>query len=457
MHGSSIQCQLSLCILATVSALSLSACSNALNEGSFEVSGNPYESADGIDQPDTITEALLGGTPTQDRTEIGRTNVGGGSCTGTLITPQVMLSARHCLQYTTCESTQCVNSWGGGYATFQDSSGREHRFGIERWTSFDRHGRLTENSVNQQIYDLNATRQDYWLSDDVALVRLTDPVPSSIATPSSIAAARPSSGDALTVWGYGCTERATQTGGRLKRYRDFSEGISRSNNLCPGDSGGPVTTGRQGEVLYVNSAYATTGDGVSRDVFGDVLFFEDLILAELAAWGEDMQQNDPTTPVEPDEPEQPVDPVEPDEPEQPVDPVDPGADEPDEPEQPATPVDPPATESDVYARIGAPIAFDDGSGFGLLLPLTESGTFSELQLDMEIQHARPEEIMIIMHMPDGTRLILDEAWSNSSTYRSYIIPNFWGLDVSGDWIFEFHDVSRGNTGYLQNFELTWVR
>lgn len=415
-----------------------------------------WSDVDDIPAPVDTTSALINGTPTRERSEIGRTIVAGGSCTGTLISERVMVSARHCLGYTTCEDRECVLGWGGGVAIFEDATGNAHRFQVERWTSFDRQGRLDQDFVNRNIDYLDLRRSDYWLSDDVALIQLSEPVPSSIARPAPLVTDRPEVGDALTVWGYGCTQRIVQST-PIKRYRDFSEGISRSDNLCPGDSGGPVTRGRQGAVQYVNSAFATTSDGISRDVYGDVMFFEDLILAELQAW--DAQIPLPTAPVEPTEPTEPVNPVEPTEPSEPVEPTEPA--EPIEPTEPTEPTEPaapaPSDELDVISDLPVPMPLEDNSAFGLIFDIPAAGTYQELQIDMEVHHQRPEELLLVLATPDGTRTIIQPKGVNFSTFRTYIVPNFDGIPVTGQWTLEFHDTAPGVTGEIHNLKLTWAR
>ncbi len=412
-----------------------------------------WDDVDDIPAPVELQDALIGGEPTRARSEIGRTIIAGGGCTGTLISDRVMVSARHCLQYTTCEDRACVESWGGGVAIFEDAQGQKHTFEVERWTSFDRFGRLEQDFVNRNIDYLDLTRSDYWLSDDVAIIGLAEPVPAWLATPSRLVTDRPETGDPLTVWGYGCTERIVP-GTPIKRYRDFTEGVDRSDNLCPGDSGGPVTRGRQGSVQYVNSAFATTGDGVSRDVYGDIMAFEELILAELEAWGE-AAPSEPSRPVEPTEPNEPSQPSEPSEPAQPTEPSQPV--EPNEPAEPNQPEQPRPLDEDVISEVPGAIRLDDGAGFGLLFDVQATGTYYDLQIDMEVHHPRPEELLLVLSTPDGQRTIIQQRGTNASVYRTYIIPNFDSIPVTGEWVLEFHDTEFGVTGEVRNLKMTWVR
>ena len=82
-----------------------------------------WDTAEDVPPPVEISEALINGTQTLERAEIGRTIIGGSSCTGTLISDRVMVSARHCLKYTTCEDRACVQGWGGGVAIFEAGDG----------------------------------------------------------------------------------------------------------------------------------------------------------------------------------------------------------------------------------------------------------------------------------------------------------------------------------------------
>lgn len=174
------------------------------------------ESTDGRGDP------LVNGQETWERPEVGLISVGGIRCTATLVAPRVLVSAAHCLGYRTAGTS-------GNYGSFTIRSGPDAaplRFQVERYRSYSR--------------SLGST--------DVALLLLSTPVPESVARPAGLARSRPPAGERITVYGYGCTVRGTQIGFGTKRKRDFLEG-QRLNNLCPGDSGGPVIYGDRKSVV----------------------------------------------------------------------------------------------------------------------------------------------------------------------------------------------------------------
>lgn len=211
--------------------------------------------ADGPDTPDApsldaFEEKVVRGELTRERPEVGSISVG---CTATLVAPEVGLSAAHCFSYGTREQPGRYGSF-----TIETASGGERRFTIERYVSFSG--------------DLGAA--------DLALFRLTEPVPGEVARPAPIAAQPPANGTTLTVFGYGCTQRNSGTDWR-KRKASFPMGQA-TNHLCPGDSGGPVFDTSTGAVLRVNSGYYL--DGFGTDIFGDVARYNGTLAAKIAEW-----------------------------------------------------------------------------------------------------------------------------------------------------------------------------
>lgn len=268
--------------------------------------GEPGELTPNQQENDNNTDgnfALIDGVPTQARPEIGSLFFGRGLCTATLIGPRVAITARHCVGYTTCDDEVCASLYNPR-VTFENPTLGAQTYRVVAFESYDQNGVVPQDFLSEQINYLNFERHDYWLSDDVAVMLLERDVPESVAKPAPLLDREAQRGESLTIWGYGCTERETRTGSQTKRYYDFVEG-NRSNNLCPGDSGGPVTLGRNGAVRYVNSAY--TIELNSRDVFGDVLYFRRQIDARLKAWGQQSPGpiNTQPDPVEPQDPQQP--------------------------------------------------------------------------------------------------------------------------------------------------------
>lgn len=204
--------------------------------------------------------AVVGGTPAIDeRPEVGRV----GSCTGTLVASNVVLSAAHC---------------------FDRESGARSvgDFVIDR-TSGSRAFATTEVKVFG----------DGSGEDDVALVRLASPVPGDVARPLAIATS-PAQGE-VTMWGYGCTARPARipsgegnviTSGEPedKRKVIFVWGSTTSHS-CPGDSGGPVVDAR-GRIVAVVSGYVALPYEEARgfDVFGDPVRHAAAIGAQIASW-----------------------------------------------------------------------------------------------------------------------------------------------------------------------------
>lgn len=179
-------------------------------------------------------EKLLEGKLTTMRPEIGRLSLNGTLCTATLIRPQVVISAAHCIGYRT-QARQF-----GDFVVERD--GQSHRFPIDGAYSFG--DRLGER--------------------DIALFHLSSVVPNTIATPTRIAISEPTQGE-VTIFGYGCYNRRTRQSTRRKQYYTHDVSV-KSNQLCPGDSGGPVVVGTSGPVFKINSGYYSSGR--QGDIYG---------------------------------------------------------------------------------------------------------------------------------------------------------------------------------------------
>jgi V8-like Glu-specific endopeptidase len=188
--------------------------------------------------------------------EIGLLYSGGGRCTATLIAPDIIITAAHCVAQKTCDEPNCEMN-----AAFKIG---ESTYVVGRVRSFP-----------------TTLRTDY-SDDDVAIAQLTTAVPSSIARPKAVTNQYPRSGTKTAVFGYGCTDRCRPgqppddpTRGRVDtRWGELTKAS------CPGDSGGP-TLDWNGHVLRVTSGF---DDKTWIDAFGDVVRFADAIRDQVAEW-----------------------------------------------------------------------------------------------------------------------------------------------------------------------------
>jgi len=189
----------------------------------------------------TDSSELLSGTYTFERPEVGSIRVGGGACTATLFgSARTVITAAHCVDYRTTSS-----SGRYGDFTLEPRPGERYNYTISQMVSFG----TTYGSSR----------------DDVALLQLSEAVPSSVASPAAPVATHPARGTAVTIYGFGCQRRGGRSSSFAKQKFAHRWGDN-TYNLCPGDSGGPTMT-PSGEVIRVNSAYIVSS---GQDLFGDV-------------------------------------------------------------------------------------------------------------------------------------------------------------------------------------------
>jgi V8-like Glu-specific endopeptidase len=214
------------------------------------------------DGAESSEDAVIRGEETFERPEIGMV-WHRGLCTGTLVRPNVVLTAMHCGTGTPVDAD--VSSFEPGYVfEIRKSATDRHRFKVVRAESI------------AQPADFDGSQN--WRAKDILLLKLETNVPAEIATPAKIAIEAAKVGTKVAVYGYGCTSRVTGDNGRrpgagIKRTLDYwwtaqLEAGMGTRNLCPGDSGGPLLDIERNAVFGTTSGYIGGVNGV--DKFGDV-------------------------------------------------------------------------------------------------------------------------------------------------------------------------------------------
>jgi V8-like Glu-specific endopeptidase len=196
-------------------------------------------------------EKLIDGEFTNEHPEVGLMSMNGSACTGTLIRPNVVLTAAHCVEYQTFDNQN--------FGQFVIDGGQQ--FAMDAARSF-------AQAPGAQ---------------DIAVVRLSQAVPGNVAQPASVAARAPGAGSPALIYGYGCGDRNNLQDNHQGQKQRFSFTVGQGTfNLCPGDSGGPTFVGATSEIFHINSAYdSVNGD----DIFGDAVALSAQVNAIADAWG----------------------------------------------------------------------------------------------------------------------------------------------------------------------------
>jgi len=170
-------------------------------------------------------QAIVGVDAGAERPEVGRVYVSRGDqtslCTGTLVTAKVVLTSAHCFD----EATP------GGW------------FRVERDDGYH----------DYPIADVRRRT-----ADDIAIALLAKPVPAAVAVPAPLATRLPVTGEPVTTFGYGCTDRFTRGNADVKRKASYTFGDG-GNRVCFGDSGGPTFDAKGAVLAVTRGFYETSG------------------------------------------------------------------------------------------------------------------------------------------------------------------------------------------------------
>ena len=328
-----------------------------------------------------VKEAIFGGSVDDDTTGVvglsvflEERNFFSGNCTGTLILPNLVLTARHCMSEITLEGRGAtVNCGVGNFPQVRAPETVLVSYKTERPDTPSDPSYILGRSIHP------VPDADDLCGFDVALVILEDSFPADVATPIEPrldASAIPLEG--FSAAGYGLTaDGAVGTDGTRKRFdgREVfctveecaamsaalapTEWASFETGVCGGDSGGPAID-RQGRVFGVASR---TGPGCNATAYGDVATWADFIreIAVLAVEGQDYEvpvwvhgEDGPPAVQEPAPPETPAV-------QEPAPPETPAVQDPEQSETPAV-LDPEQSETPEEAVMSLAVDPIDGDG-----------------------------------------------------------------------------------------------
>lgn len=236
---------------------------------------------------------------------IDRGEGGIGQCTGTMLAPNLVLTARHCVSATDDGGIACrpdgTPLGGGGI--------RKDKAAADIYVVVGQN-RPTRPEANGQGAKLITNGAKNLCNNDIALVLLKEPIkdvpiaPVRLDSPAVV-------GELITAVGWGVTDRTQSPSVRMQRSgipitASGSDNVERTGpaefavgeSICSGDSGGPAIAETTGAVLGVvsrggngtqptnNPASSCIGSNASN-FYTDVSSFKEMILAAYEEAGQD--------------------------------------------------------------------------------------------------------------------------------------------------------------------------
>ncbi len=195
-----------------------------------------------------------------------------GSCSATLVAPNLVVTARHCVAASLIGAFSCSASGeliptGDGHGALgkDDPAGDILFFTAEQMLEGVPANRTTASAVGKSILSTGSSTA---CRDDLAFVVLSNPLaltPMPMRIDDSMV-----TGESLSIWGYGLTEQRADPP-KLRARKDAAllgvgpsvpaettqpapvRAIRTSPVTCPGDSGGPIASVTTGAIVAVVS------------------------------------------------------------------------------------------------------------------------------------------------------------------------------------------------------------